>query len=238
MEFPGRAVRLFIVTACLLVVYSFSEAQSDHTLGAWHVVYVKGNISPKLSFMGEGNLRTYNYDFKFDYLEVKGGIYYALVKNLWCLAGAGIINLYPPGGFLKPPATQKEFRTWFELFYIHSSGRFYFDHRFRIEQRFIPENYKNRIKYRFGFRVPINKRRIEEGSAYIAVNDELYIPQYGPPIEKNRIYAGAGYKISKSTTFQVGYARDYNYTIHTLSVRDYLQLLLIYDFANKLRKHT
>ena len=86
--------------------------------------------------------------------------------------------------------------------------------------------------------LPLNKAEIVQGSVYLAVNDELFIPQYGPPVvEKNRFYLGAGYKISSNTALQIGGVGDTDYNLNGHTVKNYLQIMLIYDFANLQKKH-
>jgi hypothetical protein len=188
--------------------------------------------------MGEGHIRSSNFDFKYDYFEAKTGISYSITKNLIGLFGTGLYNTDQPGGFFQTPAQQKEFRTWQELMLKQTYKRFNFEHRARLEQRFIPENYKNRLKYRLGLIVPVNKAEMVQGSVYLTVADELFIPQHGPTVEKNRFFAGAGYKMNENATLQIGCLSDTDYKLGSHSVKNYLQIMLLYDFTKLIKKHT
>lgn len=236
MIYTGRLIALSLTTICLLNIYSLSNAQTNHRIGNWNTLILKAKISPKVSLINENQYRSYNYDLKYDYFEVKAGISYSFTKNLTGLFGTGFYNTYQTGGLFQTPARQKEFRTWFELNYKHVFSRFNFDHRVRIEQRFIPKNYKNRARYRFGIMVPVNKTELVQGCIYLAAYDEPWFPQYGPFIEKNRLYAGMGYKISGITTLQIGIMNDNDYNSAGHFVKNYLQLMLIYDFTKLFKK--
>ena len=213
-----------------------AHAHIKSRLGNYNTLIFKAKISPKLSVFNENQLRSNNYDLKYDYFEVKVGISYAITKNFTGLFGTGFYNIYQAGGLFQTPARQKEFRTWFELNYKNAFSRLNFENRLRVEQRFIPQNYKNRFRYRFGLMVPVNKKELVQGSIYIAVNDELWLPQYGPLIEKNRFYAGIGYKFSRNTLFQMGCINDNDYKSDGHSIKNFLQLMVIYDFTKLFKK--
>jgi len=236
MNFLRKFIVIILLSICFIDIYSSLKAQSNHSLGDWNVLTLKGEISPRFSLFGEGHIRNESFNLKYDYFEIKGGISYAIARNLYGSIGSGIYNTYETGAFFQPPALEKEFRIWQELYLKQGYKRFNFDHRIRIEQRFIPENYQNRLKYRFGVNIPINKSQISPGSLYFAFNNELFIHQHGTLIEKNRLFAGAGYMTNVNTTFLLGCLSDTDYHYHSHSVKNYLQLTLIYNFARLVKK--
>ena len=238
MTFPKRLFPFILSTACLIGIHSSSKAQTDHSLGNWNAIFLKGKISPKLSLMGEGHIRSNDYNLKYDYYEVKAGISYSITKNLAGLVGTGLYNTYEIGELFETPALQREFRTWLELNFKQVFKRLNIEHRGRLEQRFLPNNYKNRLKYRLALTLPVNKPTIVQGSIYLAVNDELFIPQHGATlVEKNRLYLGMGYKMIPNAAFQIGCVNDTDYKLGGHTIKNYLQLMFIYDFTNMLKKH-
>ena len=237
MNILRNVVLTIVASICLLNIYSLTEAQTNHHLGDWNVLILKGKISPRFSLIGEGHVRNESYNLKYDYFEIKGGISYAISRNFIGLIGSGIYQTYETGAFFQPPAIEKVFRTWEELYFKQVYNRFNFDHRLKIEQRFISETYQNRLKYRFGVNLPVNKPQLLQGSLYVAFNDELYLQQTGTLVEKNRLFAGGGYMISTNTTFQICCLTDTDYQYRSHSVKSYLQITLIYDFTNLIRKH-
>ena len=239
MNFTIRLFSTILITTFLIGIYTSSKAQEDRSLGNWNSVLLKGNISSKWIFIGEGHVRSNNYNFKYNYFEIKSAIGFSITKNFTVLVGAGIFNTDLPGGFFRTPALQTELRTWLEINLKQSLKRFNFEHRGRLEQRFIGDNYKNRLKYRLGLQLPVNKSNLIQGAIYLAVNDELFIPQYGRNIvEKNRFYFGAGYKMNRNAALQIGCVNDTDYILNSHFVKNYLQLMLIYDFTNLIKKHT
>ena len=233
----SRQLYPFILTiACLICIHSSSSAQADLRLGNWNSVFLKGKLSPKFSLMGEGHIRSNDYNLKYDYYEVKAGIAYLITKNLAGLIGTGLYNTYETGELFETPALQREFRTWLELSFKQAFSRFYLDHRARLEQRFIPDNYKNRFKYRLALTLPVNMAVIDQGCIYLAVNDELFMPQHGVVVEKNRLYGGLGYKLNKNAALQVGCVFDTDYKPNYHTAKNFLQFALFYDFSNLIQK--
>lgn len=110
--------------------------------------------------------------------------------------------------------------------------------RARIEQRYIAGDYKNRFKYLFGLTVPVNKPELIKNSLYITLFDEIWLPQYGMFMEKNRFFAGAGYIMNDNVTWQIGCVSDTDYKPGSHTVKNYLLLALIYDLSKFIKKHS
>jgi len=231
MNFTRRLFITLILTTIFISIYANCQAQEDHSLGNWNSIILKRNISPKWSLLGEGHIRSNNYDLKYDYFEIKSAIGYSITKNLTGLFGTGFFNTDMPGEFFRTPALQRELRTWLEINLKQTFSRFNFEHRARLEQRFIGNNYKNRFKYRLGLLLPINKADMTKGSLYFATSDELFMPQHGPVVEKNRFYLGIGYKMNQNAALQIGCINDNDYKSNIHSVKNYMQIMLIYDIT-------
>lgn len=236
MNFTRRLFITLILTIIFISIYTNCLSQEDHRLGNWNSIILKRKISTKWSLLGEGHIRSNNYDLKYDYFEIKSAIGYSITKNLIGLFGTGFFNTYTPGEFFRSPVLQREQRTWLELNLKQTFNRFNFEHRARLEQRFIGDNYKNRFKYRLGLLLPINKAEMIQGSLYLATSDELFMPQHGPAVEKNRFYLGMGYKMNQKVALQIGCINDNDYKSNSHSVKNYLQIMLIFDFTKLIKK--
>jgi len=235
-----KKIFFILTTVCLLNICNSADAQSDNSLGNWNTLIVKGKISPRFSLFGEGQTCSSKYNMKYEYFEVKTGFSYAFSKKLIGLFGTGIYDTYQPNEFFQTPAVKKEFRTWLEMSYKQALGRLSFEHRVRIEQRFIPDDYKNRLRWRLASTLPINKAQMVTGCFFFSIYDELWIPQYGDRafLDKNRFYSGFGFKKNERTTFSIGCMSDTNFKLGLKSYKKYLQLTLNYDFSKLFEKHT
>lgn len=230
-------IRFVPITLLLLVCYS-GNAQTDNSLGNWEILILKGNINKKFSFIGEFNIRNDDLISTYNYSEYKLGIGYALTRNFGILLGTGVYNNNHAGSFLTTTSSQKEYRTWFEMSLKQLYKRLYFEHRGRIEQRFTTSGYKNRLRYRLSLTIPITKPNLTEKTLFIASANEIFIGQNSPTYEKNRFYAGIGYKLNDNLSFQIGGLNQVDYKSDDNIRTNYLQLLIICNLGHiKLDKH-
>ncbi len=125
------------------------------------------------------------------------------------------------------PATYKnnEHRIYQQAILKYTTGKFGFNHRFRIEERFIQahsktstgevvnegfdENRQIRFRYRGTITYPLNKDKIESKTLFAAVYDEFFISWGGRVTfhqpDQNRIFAGLGYQFTKNVSLQSGF---------------------------------
>src|SRR5690606_22663466 len=94
------------------------------------------------------------------------------------------------------------------------SNRFYLNHRFRYEQRFVEnQDFRTRFRYTLFANVPINKPNIEEKTYYVALYNELFVngeTEISNDVEvelfdRNRTYMGLGYVLNPKMRLQLGW---------------------------------
>ena len=116
-----------------------------------------------------------------------------------------------------------------------ASGRIYFEHRYRFEQRWIETNnkisYKNRIRYLLRLTVPLNKKEISKNTLFVSFYNEVFLNLTENPFDRNRIFAAIGFQFNSSSNVQIGYM------VQTIGARSkqYIQLGINYnpDFRKK-----
>lgn len=229
MNIKKCKISWFLSFICLFFIINdcFSE-----NLGTWNIFNARGNIVEDLGFMSEFQLRSYSLYNEFFYYELKGGISYAVSENFTFFVGTGFYHTFPSGGNFITPSQQKELRTWIELTSKQYLDRFNFEHRYRIEQRFTSNGYKNRYRYRLLFVIPFNNDQLIDNTIYSAIFEEVFFTNLPPYFERNRIFAGLGYKFD-FLTFQLGYIYQYDYKLSDPKGHSYLQLSLVFDISNK-----
>jgi hypothetical protein len=140
--------------------------------------------------------------------------------------GYGWIKTFPYGA---QPISHynNEHRIWQQLILKSKSGRVDFQHRYRLEQRFI-ENwvvgtdglysmdgfvFRQRVRYRFMATVPISRKEMADNTLFLAVYDEPFLG-FGKGIGKNildqnRLYGAIGWRFNKNFNVQLGYLNQY-----------------------------
>jgi hypothetical protein len=216
--------RPFVVLTILLFFTLSAYAQYDG-VGGWNVVTVNfhGNTQHRWGGYLEAQNRNYSVTDRFYYYEVKGGVSYMLDKNNMALLGIGRYVTYDFRDIDDGPDLQ-EFRLWQQFISNQFLGRIRFEHRYRIEQRWFNTGYRNRFRYRLSLSIPINKPKVEQGTLFGVVYDELFFNNKEPNFERNRVAALLGYQFSKSFSIQTGVLNQFNNT-NTLDNRKYYFLL-------------
>ncbi len=220
----------------LLLAGYFSFAQTG--TGGWNVVTFKLNLNKKWSLFSEAQLRSQRFYDDFSYYEMKGGAAYSFQKKYSVLAGFGRFVSYSNGDNFKKPFVNKEWRLWEQFLVNNYPGRLKVENRLRVEQRWTTSlGYRNRLKYRLNMVLPLTDKKIKPGTLYISGWDEIYLTNADPHFELNRIYAGAGYELSRHLTVQTGYLYQVNYKPDdTYSGKHYLQVTLIIE-ADAYKEH-
>ena len=98
----------------------------------------------------------------------------------------------------------EEHRIFQQLITTNQIGRLKLEHRYRVEQRWVNKNYKNRIRYRLMAFIPLNKKTIEQGTVFIGLYDEIFLNTERTYFDRNRFYGALGYQINKLIGVQAG----------------------------------
>lgn len=209
-------------------------AQSNgNGLGSWSVLNVEMKLNDKFSAFIEGQLRSEKFYNDFFYHEQKGGISYSASKNVEFLVGSGQYATYASGGNFKSPVSNHEFRLWEQLTIKNDLKRLKLEHRYRIEQRFRSDGYRNRFRYRLNAIVPINNTSVVNGTLFTSIYNEIFLTDKGPYFERNRFFGGLGYQISRTLTLQTGFLRQFDYSKDSKSSKDFLQTSIYISLRDK-----
>lgn len=213
----------------ILLVYSLKSV-SQNNIGSWNIININMKIDSKINVFTEAQLRSLSFYNEFHYYEFKAGISYKINPNFSVTSGIGSYNTYSEGGNFELPMQNKEIRTWFQINMKNPLQFVTFEHRYRAEQRFTSNGYRNRFRYRIGATIPLNGKKIVPKSFYLSVWDELFFTDKEPYFERNRLFVGGGYEFNKKIALQMGYIYQFDYKINDETGRDFLNIALLYNF--------
>lgn len=211
-----------------LFMNSLHAQQSS--VGSWHVMNLKYDFNEKWSAFFESQLRSQKVFNNYYYTELKGGVAYNAAPKTSLLFGFGQYATYDPGGNFKTPMQSHEFRLWEQLTLINDIAKFRIEHRYRIEQRFIGGNYRNRFRYRLSGTLPLHKDGLKNRTFYLNAYDEIFLTNTQPYFERNRAFGGVGYVFSDLFTWQLGYLHQFdNSRSHITSHKGFIQSSLLFE---------
>ncbi len=182
-------------------------------MGAWYMYFF--NTTFKESSWGvQGDIQYRNWDIAGDLeqLLLRGGVTYK-PENVDIKLTLGYGNV-TTGSFGSDNSTVAESRIYEEaLFPVQFGNRFYTNHRFRFEQRFV-ENQEIRTRYRYNLflNIPLNKTAMKKNVIYLALYNELFIngqrnignDNNVEIFDRNRFYTALGYVLDKGLRIQLG----------------------------------
>jgi hypothetical protein len=202
-------------------------------LGSWNILNIKYTVNDRWSLFGEAQLRSLSFYNEFHYYEYKGGFNYRPNKNIILTLGAGSYQTYREGGNFELPKNNDEFRLWPQIQLIQEIGRFKIEQRYRTELRWTSNGYRNRFRYRLGVLYPFGK--IKDGSKpfIISASNELFFTDNEPYFERNRAQLSLGYKVTATSTLQLGYLHQFDYKINDETGRDFLVVGFYFDLQHR-----
>jgi len=214
----------------LFLVLSSMKLSAQNNLGTWNVTNVNFKANEKWNVFAEAQLRSLSFYDEFHYYEYKGGLTYKITPNFSATTGVGSYNTFSEGGNFEQPMQNKEIRTWVQINMKNPLAWMSFEHRYRAEQRFTSNGYRNRFRYRLSATVPLNSKKIAPKTVYAQIWNEIFFTNREPFFERNRLFIGGGYEFSKNIAFQMGYIYQFDYKINDETGRDFLNISLLYNF--------
>jgi hypothetical protein len=216
-------------TLQIALLYSLKLlAQND--LGSWNTTNVNLKLNQKWNIFAEAQLRSLSFYDQFHYYEYKGGFTHKIDSNFSITSGIGSYNTYSEGGNFQKPTQNEEIRTWVQINMKNPLEFVSFEHRYRAEQRFTSNGYRNRFRYRLSATVPLNNKKIGPKTIYALGWNELFFTDDEPFFERNRLFVGGGYEFSKNVAMQMGYIHQFDYKINDETGRDFLNVSFLYHF--------
>ncbi len=230
-----RILKKYLYSILFLFISNFCFSQY-FDLGSWNIINVKYKINEKWGVFGEAQIRSLKFYKNFHYHEYKGGVSFKAHKNVTLTIGAGDYDTYKEcGNFLKPK-NNDEFRLWPQISFMQPIGNFIMEHRYRTEFRFTSNGFKNRFRYRLGATYPFGNNKSGFKSYQINLSNEIFFTDKEPYFERNRALVSVGYRVTKQTTFQLGYLHQFDYKINDETGRDFLQIGFYIELANNIKK--
>ena len=208
-----KKIYITLIITTLLFPRVCKSQINEGELGAWYMYFFNTTLKESSwGFQGDIQYRNWNVFGDLEQLLLRGGITYKPKKtNIKFTLGYGNVTT---GAFGSDNSTTKESRLYQEALYpVKFGNRFYTNHRFRYEQRFVEnQDFRTRYRYNLFLNIPINKSSMESKTLYIALYNELFINGQrnvgnGNTVElfdRNRLYLGMGYIIKNGLKFQLG----------------------------------
>lgn len=204
--------------------------------GNWFMVFNQTRLNDKWSIHSEVQYRSFELLPNTEQLLLRTGINFHFNQNFSSTLGYAYIPNYAMDKEVNKGVQVTENRMWQQVLLKHPIGRVNFEHRYRLEQRWLQtklgDRFLSRVRYLLRATIPLNKKTIEKKAIFISFYNEVFIHFSSTPFDRNRLYGAVGYQFSPNSNFQLGYLAQ---TVNNLT-KQYLQAGIFYNFDFRSRK--
>jgi hypothetical protein len=219
-------MKRLLQTIFVVLLLSPCALAQNGELGNWLIYFGNKKINEKFNLHHEVQYRNYNAIGDLEQLLIRTGIGYNLTpNNNNILLGYGFIKAEPA---VSPDLIgfYDEHRIYQQFITKQSFGRVSVSHRYRLEERFVAAEFKMRFRYFLASNIALNKKKLEPKTLYLSMYNEIFINAQNDLFDRNRLYGGLGYKITKDLKTEVGYMNQR----FASGNRDQVNLILNFTF--------
>ncbi len=203
----------FILSSWVFIFSSYAQKTIDDQLHGWVLYQGNHKLNSQFDLHTEYQWRRANGFADWQQSLARVGLDYKLNPSVTISGGYAWILTYPYGS--QPIANQtNENRLWQQLILKQPIGNFQVQHRYRLEQRWIDNQFKQRMRYRAQVLIPLQKSFVDKKQGlFLNVNNEVFLG-FGKGIGKNildqnRFIGAVGYQFNKDFSLQMGYLNQF-----------------------------
>lgn len=223
-----KLIITYYIFLFLIPFSSFGQSPSG-TTGIWFMGFNQTRLSNKWSLHAEAQYRSFEISPNTEQLLLRGGINYHINNSAFASVGYANVTNYTFDKEQLPGIQVSENRIWQQFLMRNNLGRCFFEHRYRLEQRWIQlgnnSRYLDRVRYLLRVTVPLNKKVVEEHTLFLSFYDELFIHISSTPFDRNRVFGALGYQFIPNANIQIGYLSQ---TVNA-TTKGYLQVGISYN---------
>ena len=223
-----KASSVFCVLFILINCTAFAQSPSG-TTGNWLMFFNQTRLHEKWSIHTEAQYRSFEITPNTDQIMLRVGVNYHISNNYSASLGYAYVPNFAFDKENLKGVQVSENRMWQQFLMKNNLGRVNFDHRYRLEQRWLQttsgDKYLNRIRYLLRVTVPLNKKQMEKHTVFLTFYDELFIHFSNTPFDRNRLFGAIGYQFLPTLNIQLGYLAQ---TVNT-TTKHYLQAAVFYN---------
>lgn len=230
--------KILPLLACSLLITLNAQETGEDEWGAWYMYFGTNKVSDRFSIHTEAQFRYYETLSNFNQMLLRTGLNYHISPN--AIATFGYAYIDTDLTFEDPPLTDSffggstilEHRIFEQFILTNKVGEFLFEHRYRLEQRFLNNtdlsvtDTQHRARYRLQLTLPLTD------TFFINLYDEVFLNLQDSVFGQNRLYGALGIRITENASVQLGYLKNHFNTVNF----DRLQIGFFYNPDLRKRK--
>lgn len=194
----------FLIVFILGILSNPNYAQNSKT-GNWLMYFGNQSVSKKWNVWNEVQYRNYNIIGDLQQFLLRTGIGYNISENNNnILLGYAYVYTENYIGNSSDKSGSKEHRIYQQFLTRQSFKSIVLQHRYRIEERFLPDEFQIRFRYSLALQVPLNHSSLIRNTVYLAASNEIFIKNTTSQFDRDRIYLALGYVINPYFRLEAG----------------------------------
>ena len=211
---------------CVLMLPYIAAAQSSD-FGNWLIYIGNKKVNSKWNIHNEVQYRNYDAIGDLEQLLLRTGVGYNLSENNHnLLLGYGYIISQSYIANTQEKTDVNEHRIFQQFTSKQNIGSVSLSHRYRFEQRFVEADFKMRLRYFLGLKIPLVKNEALPPKLYVSAYNEVFLNTESEVFDRNRVYLGLGYQLHKNARIEAGYMNQ----LFENSSRDQFNLITFISF--------
>ncbi len=207
----------------LISGYVNAQQPGEDETGSWFMYFGTNKVSERLSIHSEAQFRFYETTSNFNQMLLRTGLNYHIDPNAIATAGYAFIDTDNSFFEFEGEINSKEHRIFEQFILKNKVWEFLFEHRYRLEQRFLDfgdyTETQHRARYRIQMTLPLTN------TFFLNFYDELFINLQDDLFGQNRLYGALGVNVTENSSIQIGYLRNQFQN----AVYDRLQFAVFYN---------
>ena len=216
---------ILVTLAILLALPTIVNAQ-DSNLGNWLIYIGSKKLNCKWNIHNEVQYRNYNAIGDLEQLLLRTGVGYNVNDMNNVLLGYGYILSENYIGESDDKISVNEHRIFQQYITKQNIGKVSLSHRYRLEQRFVEEDFKLRFRYFLSLKIPLKIKETGTSPLYLSAYNEIFLNSKSSIFDRNRVYGGLGYNLSENIKIELGYMNQFFET----NSRDQINLITFVNF--------
>ncbi|VXC37515.1 DUF2490 domain-containing protein [Maribacter litoralis] len=212
-----KVITALVLLTSILSTNAQSELTGEDDFGSWFMYFGTNKIADRWSIHTEAQFRYYEMASNFNQTLLRTGLNYHINPDAIATLGYGFIDTDPTftefdeisSNNLVRNNSISEHRIFEQFILKNKVWEFKFEHRYRLEQRFVQNNYTgetntlNRARYRIQMTLPLTD------IFFLNFYDEIFINLQDSAFGQNRAYAALGVNVTEDLSMQFGYLKNH-----------------------------
>jgi len=209
-NFRNKNKELKILLVLCFLCFPIPGRSQESDLGNWLLYFGNMKIKSDWNWHSEVQYRSYNAISDLEQLLLRTGIGYNLTENNNnILLGYGYILSQNYIDDSDDKVNVNEHRIYQQFITRQKIGIVGVQHRYRFEQRFIEADFRLRFRYFLSLSIPLNNKEIIDKTVYLSAYNEIFLNTEGNIFDRDRLYGGLGYRLSKTVRLEIGYMNQF-----------------------------